>query len=272
MTAEYALFGHPVAHSRSPAIHEAFARQTGQDLHYRLIDCPDDDFEQRARDFFADGGAGANVTLPFKARALALADEAGEAAQAAGAANTLVHLPGGRLRAENTDGAGLVADLVDNLGFNPAGKRILLVGAGGAAAGAIGPLLATRPAELLVANRTPGRARQLVARFAGEPALHASGLDIDGPAFELVINATSASLSGTVPEVTDSVVGPRTLCYDMFYADTPTAFLVWADLRGAGRTADGWGMMVEQAAESFRLWRGVRPDTRSLLRTRPAAG
>lgn len=259
MTDHYAVFGHPISHSKSPRIHAEFARQTGQDLDYRAIEAPLDDFAGAVRAFGAEGGRGANVTVPFKEQAFALADERSERADAAGAVNTLSWVEG-RIHGDNTDGTGLVNDLVGNLGFDPAGRRVLLLGAGGAARGVGLPLMQRQPAELFVANRTAYKARELSARFD----CYGGGYDaLPGRQFDLVINATAASLAGDLPPLPDDLFAPGALAYDMMYGrDTP--FLTFARARGA-RCADGLGMLVEQAAEAFFVWRGLRPDTAPVL-------
>lgn len=264
------VIGHPVAHSRSPEIQHAFAAQYGIPFDFELIDAVPAQFARRARGFFAEGGGGLNVTLPHKAAALALADEADAAARAAGAANVLTRLPGGRLRASNTDGAGFLRDLESNRGFDPAGARVLLLGAGGAAAGLAPALLAADVAALVVHNRTPERARALVERLADPRAGVLSESVRAGP-FDLLVNATSASLSGEAPQMPEFRLAPGALAYDLVYADEPTPFMNRMRSLGA-RAADGWGVLVEQGAESFRLWHGVRPDTAPLLgrRTPPA--
>lgn len=257
----YGLVGHPVSHSKSPVIHRCFARQTGQDIEFRLIDIPPGEFEDRLGEFRRCGGRGLNVTLPYKGEAFEFADKLTERARSAAAVNTLAWQEDGLVLGDNTDGAGLVADLEQNLGVELAGRRILLLGAGGAARGALGPLLGRAPSGLVIANRTLAKAEALAERFGphGEIIATAFG-DLSGH-FGLVINATSASLSGQVPPVPETVVTSGTACYDMMYQKGPTAFLEWADGCGAGLVADGTGMLVEQAAESFELWRGVRPET-----------
>jgi shikimate dehydrogenase len=260
MTDRYAVFGHPIAHSKSPQIHAAFARQTGQDMTYEAILAPKDGFADAVVAFVAAGGRGANVTVPFKEAAFRLADRLTPRARRAGAVNTLSFDADGTL-GDNTDGAGLVADLIRNLQCPLAGKRILLLGAGGAARGAIEPLLDQQPAVLVIANRTVGRAEELARLF--DRGVVACGFDaVDAP-FDLVINATAASLAGELPPLSSHIFTPDTLAYDMMYGrDTP--FLVFARTHGAA-TADGLGMLVEQAAEAFALWRGVRPDTAPVI-------
>jgi len=260
MTDRYAVFGHPIAHSKSPLIHAAFARQTGQDMTYEAILAPKDGFADSVAQFIAAGGRGANVTVPFKEQAFALANRLSPRAERAGAVNTLTFDAGG-IFGDNTDGAGLVADLTRNLHCALAGKRILLLGAGGAARGVIEPLLEQAPAALVIANRTVGRAQELAGLF--DRGVTACGFDgIDAP-FDLIINATAASLAGELPPLSPRIVATHTLAYDMMYGrDTP--FLGFARAHGAA-TADGLGMLVEQAAEAFYLWRGVRPDTAPVI-------
>jgi shikimate dehydrogenase len=260
MTDRYAVFGHPIAHSKSPLIHAAFARQTGQDMSYEAILAPKDGFADSVAAFIAAGGRGANVTVPFKEDAFRLAGRLSPRAQRAGAVNTLVFDADGIL-GDNTDGAGLVADLIRNLHRPVAGKRVLLLGAGGAARGVIEPLLDQQPAAFVIANRTVSRAQELAALFDRD--VRACGFDgVDTP-FDLVINATAASLAGELPPLSPQLFTPDTLAYDMMYGrDTP--FLAFARAHGAA-TADGLGMLVEQAAEAFHLWRGVRPDTAPVI-------
>ena len=260
MTDRYAVFGHPIAHSKSPQIHTAFARQTGQDIRYEAILAPLDGFAASVAAFIAAGGRGANVTVPFKEEALRLASRLSPRAQRAGAVNTLSFDADGIL-GDNTDGAGLVADLSRNLRCTIAGKRILLLGAGGAARGVIEPLLDQQPAALVIANRTVSRAEELAELFGR--GVRACGFDVADTPFDLVINATAASLAGDLPPLSPRVFAPDTLAYDMMYGrDTP--FLDFARTHGA-RTADGLGMLVEQAAEAFYLWRRVRPDTAPVI-------
>lgn len=255
----FALFGHPVAHSRSPAIHRAFAAQTGLEIRYELRDVTEADFAARVRDFFAAGGAGANVTLPHKQAAFALCDEVTGRARAAGAVNTLKPLANGRLLGDNTDGTGLVRDIIHNAGFAVAGRRVLLCGAGGAARGALGPLLDENPATLVIANRTPCRAEGLADRF---PGTRACGYpELAGQSFDLLINATSGSLRGELPALPGGILAEQALACDMVYAGQPTVFMNWAREQGARTVRDGRGMLVEQAAESFAVWTGRRPAT-----------
>lgn len=262
---KYAVIGHPVAHSWSPFIHNLFARQTQQDLTYGRLDVRPEEFEGAVADFFALGGKGLNVTLPHKQAAWTLAQRRTARAETAGAVNTLALQEDGLL-GDNTDGAGLVTDLTRNLGFTLASSRILLLGAGGAARGVLAPLLDAKPKYLELANRHEARAVELVRAFADRGAIRACGLDSITPtSFDLVLNATSASLQDALPPVPHATIGPQTLCYDMAYGKGDTAFTRWARSVGAGRAETGWGMLVEQAAESFFLWRGVRPNTAPVL-------
>ncbi len=261
----YVVFGNPIGHSKSPLIHRLFAEQTGQHLDYRTALAPLDDFPAFARAFF-QAGRGANVTVPFKEQAFALADSLTERARRAGAVNTLARRDDGTLLGDNTDGAGLVRDLTINCGLELRGKRILLLGAGGAVRGVLEPLLAEQPEVVVIANRTVAKAEQLVHEFADLGPVSASGFDWLEEAVDVIINATSASLSGELPPIAPSLIARNhTFCYDMMYAKAPTAFCHWAGEHGAARTVDGLGMLVEQAAEAFLLWRGVRPDSAPVL-------
>lgn len=264
----YAVIGHPIAHSKSPQIHAAFARQTAQDISYEAILAPLDGFVATVQAFRAAGGRGMNVTVPFKLEAFALADRHTPRARAAGAVNTLAFGADGIL-GDNTDGAGLVRDLTVNLGCALQGRRVLLLGAGGAARGAILPLLGERPAVLAIANRTMAKAEELVRAFAadaGETRLSGSSFAaLAGQSFDVIINATAASLSDDVPPLPPGLYADGALAYDMMYGRGDTAFMAAARTDGAARVADGLGMLVEQAAESFTLWRGIRPDSRAVL-------
>ncbi len=263
---QYGVAGHPVAHSWSPFIHGLFARQTAQNLVYRLYDFTPEEFAQRVREFFAQGGRGLNVTVPHKIAAVDVANDLTARAAHAGAVNTLAAQPNGTILGDNTDGAGLVRDLCDNLGIVITRRRVLIIGAGGATRGVLAPLLALEPGEIIIANRTPERAESLATAFAKLGTVRGVGFRyVTGGAFDLVINATSASLNGEVPAVPDTVVGPETVCYDMAYGKTDTSFVQWAKKLGCQRALQGWGMLVEQAAESFRIWRGVRPPTAGVL-------
>ncbi len=259
MTDRYAVFGNPISHSKSPRIHALFAAQTGQDMSYEARLAPLDGFAAAVRAFIAAGGRGANVTVPFKEEAFRLAAELTPRARAAGAVNTL-SFDGETIRGDNTDGAGLVRDLKANLGCDPAGKRILLIGAGGAARGVVLPLLDERPAALCVANRTAEKAVLLAAAFG----IEGGGFEaLAGRAFDLVINATSAGLDDAPLPLPVGVFAPRALAYEMVYG-RETPFMAQARAAGCG-VADGLGMLVEQAAEAFLVWRGVRPETAPVL-------
>ena len=264
----YAVLGNPVAHSRSPAIHAAFAQQTGQVLDYSRLECPLEGFEASVRAFAAAGARGCNVTVPFKFEALTLAAQRSPRAALAGAANTLRFDAGGWL-ADNTDGVGLVRDITHNAGQPLAGQRVLLVGAGGAGAGVLGPLLAASPAAVVVANRTLDKAATLVARHTAWAAQHsvaltATGLGAPGDGFHVVLNASASSLHGAAAPVPASVLAPGALAVDLMYGKAARLFLAWAAAAGA-TPRDGLGMLVEQAAEAFHLWRGLRPDTAPVL-------
>jgi shikimate dehydrogenase len=268
MTDRYAVVGNPVAHSKSPLIHAEFARQTGQDIEYARLLAPLDGFRATVEAFRSAGGSGLNVTLPFKLEAFELAQRRSHRALDAAAVNTLKFDSDG-IFGDNTDGIGLVRDLEDNLGLIIGSKRVLLMGAGGAAQGVMGLLLAAGPAALVVGNRTVEKARALVERFrarAGATDIRASGYgELAGGQFDLVINATSASLSDTVPELPGGVFAAGCTAYDMMYGKGLTPFLELAQRQGASRLADGLGMLVEQAAESFFVWRGVRPLTAPVI-------
>lgn len=258
MTDRYAVAGNPVAHSQSPLIHAEFARQTEQDMAYEKLLAPLDGFAGTVDAFRQAGGRGLNVTVPFKEEAFRYASHKTARAEAAGAVNTL-KFDDEQILGDNTDGAGLVRDLTANLKQSPAGKRILLMGAGGAARGVIGPLLAEQPNSLMLANRTPEKALQLARLFGGQIGAEPYEA-LAGQSFDLVINATSASLKGELPPLPDGLFAPGALAYDMMYG-AKTPFMVWAEQHGAAQVSGGLGMLVEQAAESFFLWRGVRPDT-----------
>lgn len=269
MPDRYAVIGNPIDHSKSPLIHAAFARQTGQDLTYGRILGHSEDFAAEVCRFFADGGRGLNVTVPFKEQAWALVDERSPRAETAGAVNTLIPLADGRLRGDNTDGVGLVRDLEANNGLSLQGKRVLLLGAGGASRGVLRPLLETGLKGLVIANRTASKALDLAASVTTLGPVRGCGLSdlgaIVNGGFDLVINGTSAGLSGAVPDLPEGCLAPGGWTYDMLYGDRPTAFCRWGASRGAARALDGLGMLVEQAAESFRLWRGLRPETAPVI-------
>ena len=276
MIDRYAVIGNPVAHSKSPQIHAAFARQTGEDIEYTRILAPLDSFRKTLGQFIAEGGKGANVTVPFKLEAFDVAHDVSARAKDARAANFL-KFEADQIYADNTDGAGLVRDISINLGFELAGKRVLLMGAGGAAQGVLVPLLEARPAILAIANRTVDKALRLAETLRHHPAAMHTVLcgqgfaDLSGQHFDLVINATSSSLSGELPPLPRGVFASCVLAYDLMYGGQPTPFLRYAREQGAARVADGLGMLVEQAAESFFLWRGVRPDTQPVIEELSAA-
>lgn len=268
----YFVLGHPVAHSHSPFIHAAFAQQTGQALHYDRRLCPLDGFVDAVHALAADtaGGPvrGCNVTVPFKQEACGLATQVTPRARRAGAANVL-SFEDGQYRADNTDGAGLVRDLEQHAGWSLRGQRVLLIGAGGAAAGVLGPVLEGHPAQVVVANRTRDKAHALaashqdLARACGA-TLESAGLDAPGQAFDIILNASASSLAGAGVPVPDEVLRPGSLAVDLMYGPAAAPFLAWA-LRHGALARDGLGMLVEQAAEAFLIWRGVRPQTAPVL-------
>jgi shikimate dehydrogenase len=265
----YVVIGNPVAHSRSPEIHALFARETGEPVQYERLLVAPGDFARAARVFFAGGGRGANVTLPFKVDAFAFSDARTARAEAAAAVNTLSARDDGIL-GDNTDGAGLVRDLTANLGLALGGARILLLGAGGAARGVVGPLLAQGPARLVIANRTPDRARALAERFGGLGPVTGMALDAVAGEFDLVVNATASSTRGEALSLDDRALRGCAFAYDMAYGPSAAPFLARARAGGA-RVSDGLGMLVEQAAESFLVWRGRRPATAPVIAALRAA-
>ncbi len=264
---QYGVVGHPVAHSWSPFIHGMFAKATAQNLVYRLFDISPDDFRREALQLFATGVRGLNITLPHKQAAAELVNELTPRAERAQAVNTIAFFEDTALLGDNTDGLGLTADLERNLGMTLTDKRVLILGAGGAVRGVLGPLLERELREVHIANRTPDRARKLASEFADMGQISGCGYaDLRGPAYDLIINATSASLQGEeMPQMPAGIVGEATVCYDMAYGRGHTPFTLWAKSLHAARATKGWGMLVEQAAESFLLWRGIRPDTQPIL-------
>lgn len=261
----YAVFGNPIAHSKSPIIHRLFAQQTNQKIIYEPILAPIGGFAATIKKFF-ETGQGCNITVPFKEEAYHIANELTPRAQLAGAVNTLKKLADGTLLGDNTDGVGLVRDL-ENAGINLKGKTILLLGAGGAARGVIEPLLNEQPQHLLIANRTLNKAESLVelTKHLGYISAHSYESLIEP--VDLIINATSASLSNELPNINAQLIQPKkTICYDMMYSKDPTVFCQWGKKNGAAKTIDGLGMLVEQAAEAFSLWRGVQPKTDTVLK------
>ncbi|PFG52459.1 shikimate dehydrogenase [Marinobacter sp. LV10R520-4] len=263
----YAVIGHPISHSKSPRIHNLFASQTGEALEYTAIQAPLDGFENTVTGFFARGGKGLNVTVPFKEAAWQMAGRHSARALKAGAANTL-YQDNGVLVADNTDGAGLVQDLLHNHQVALKGARILILGAGGAVRGVLAPLLLEQPHTLVIANRTPAKAQNLVSLFAGVAGitlLDSKAFDSIAGEFDVIINGTSASLQGDLPPLSKTLIGADTVIYDMMYAASNTTFNQWALDNGAKRVYDGLGMLVEQAAEAFEVWRGVRPQTAPVI-------
>ena len=273
----FAVIGHPVSHSLSPRIHALFALQTGRVLRYEAIDVPPGQLERQVRDFFVGGGRGLNVTLPHKQAVMGLLSRCSEAARRAMAANTLWSDPDGGLVGDNTDGLGLVRDLQENLGVPLAGRRVLLLGAGGAARGILAPLMRLSPRELIIANRDAARAEALaaMAHRQGDDVVHAVALgalgQLTATGFDLVLNATAASLSSQLPQLPSELIGPRTVCYDLAYSLRETSFVGWARRHGASAAYDGLGMLVEQGVISIRHWTGVDPDTAVMRRALEAA-
>jgi shikimate dehydrogenase len=263
---QYGVAGHPIAHSWSPFIHGMFAKATAQNLVYRLFDIAPDQFRGEALRLFAAGVRGLNVTLPHKQAAAELVNELTPRAFRAQAVNTIAFFDDTSLLGDNTDGLGLTADLERNMGIALADKRVLILGAGGAVRGVLGPLLERDLREVVIANRTPERARKLATEFEDMGNIRACGFsEVRGPPYDLIINATSASLRGEMPVMPVGLIGEESVCYDMAYGRGHTPFTLWAKSLHAARTSKGWGMLVEQAAESFLLWRGIRPDTKPVL-------
>ncbi|MGR5066657.1 shikimate dehydrogenase [Photobacterium sp. DNB22_13_2] len=261
---KYVVFGNPIAQSKSPFIHTLFARQTGQDMRYEAQLAPVDGFKDAADAFFAAGGRGCNITMPFKEDAFTYASQLTERARLAGAVNTLKKLDDGVILGDNTDGEGLVQDLLQHSTLLE-GQRVLLIGAGGAARGVVLPLLAQRVASLTITNRTVSKADALVKLFSSHGKVQAMALsELEDEQFDVVINSTSASLSGELPGIPVSLIRPEVTCYDMVYGAESTTFNVWAKEHGARVTLDGLGMLVGQAAESFMLWRGIRPGAKQV--------
>ncbi|HHF2882779.1 shikimate dehydrogenase [Vibrio diabolicus] len=261
----YAVFGNPIGHSKSPFIHTLFARQTNQSLTYTAECAPVGGFIEAAKAFFADGGKGCNVTLPFKEDAYQFASRLTERAQLAGAVNTLKKLDDGEIIGDNTDGAGLVQDLLQHQVVLE-GARILIIGAGGAARGVIKPLLDQKPTSLTITNRTFSKAEELAELFSAYGPVTAKEMNTIAEEYDVVINSTSASLSGELPAISSSVFATNSTSYDMMYGKGDTTFNQWAKQHGAAHAYDGLGMLVGQAAESFMLWRGLRPGAKQILR------
>lgn len=263
---QYAVFGSPIKHSKSPRIHKLFAEQTGQDLDYSAELVPAEQFEQQVNDFFAQGGKGLNCTVPLKELAWAYADKRTERAELSKAVNTLALQDDGSILGDNTDGIGLVTDLMVNHAIGLKQKRILILGAGGASRGIIGPLLDQSPQLITVANRTLEKALILADEFSHKGTIKGCAYQaLAGQSFDLILNATSASLSGDLPPLAEGILAGEGSCYDLAYANEATAFVRWAREQQAEQSLDGLGMLVEQAAEAFFLWRGVRPDSAELI-------
>jgi shikimate dehydrogenase len=258
----YAVFGSPINHSKSPKIHRLFAEQTGQSLSYEAQEVKAESFDEAVGSFFAAGGKGLNCTVPLKELAYRFAARKTERAERSKAVNTLALQADGTILGDNTDGCGLVRDLVNNHRIPLAGKRILILGAGGASRGILGPILEEAPAALAIANRTPEKAERLAEEFEFAGPISGCGFEaLAGRQFDLILNATSASLSGELPPLPEHLLAEEASCYDLAYGNEPTAFVRWGCARGARRSLDGLGMLVEQAAEAFFIWRGIRPQT-----------
>lgn len=265
-TDDYAVMGNPINHSKSPQIHAQFAAQTGQKINYEAIHVDLGGFTQAVRNFQANGGKGLNITVPFKLEAFRLVDKLTERAKRAGAVNTIICHSDGSLEGDNTDGYGLVNDILDNLGWKIAALNILILGAGGAARGIIEPLLKQKPKVLFIANRTASKAKDLADDFADLGHVKGGGFaDLEGQQFDLVLNATAASLQGELPPLPEQVLSHQANCYDLMYAAADTPFMHWAKQHQAKGIADGLGMLVGQAAESFSVWRNVRPQTGAVI-------
>lgn len=260
MTDLYAVFGNPINHSKSPNIHRQFAEQTGQDMHYNKQQVNEGEFESTAQEFFAQGGKGLNITVPFKLNAFAFAQKRTARAERAGAVNTLARLSDGTILGDNTDGIGMIHDM-HNLGWELEGKRVLILGAGGAVRGILQPLLEEKPAQVVIANRTLEKAETLAKNFLDLGDINAKSFaQLSGDHFDIVINGTSASMQGELPPLPDDLLAANACCYDMMYGAEPTIFLNWAKDHGAVQIADGLGMLIGQAAEAFYLWRQIRPE------------
>lgn len=262
---QYAVIGNPIAHSKSPLIHARFAEETGQELDYSALFSPVESFTETVDTFKNNGGKGLNVTVPFKLEAWKLADELNDAAKYAEAVNTLSFTDDGKVLGANTDGIGLVRDLQDNNSIMLAGKRILILGAGGAVQGVLLPFLQQNPEMIFIANRTAEKAEKLAEKFTDFGNITGGGFDAISGQFDLIINGTAASLEGVVPPIPADCLAENGSCYDMMYSSTDTAFVTWAKDHQAKDALDGLGMLIEQAAESFRIWRDVKPDTASVF-------
>ena len=264
-TEDYAVMGNPISHSKSPSIHTLFAEQTQQSISYTAINVDLEGFKQAVGNFSAAGGKGLNITVPFKQEAWALVTERSERAERAGAVNT-IKIENDKLYGDNTDGVGLVNDLTINHSIELKGKNILLMGAGGAARGVLIPLLKQNPSFLFIANRTPDKAKDLALDFSDAGNIEGGGYEhLPDKKFDIVINATSASLKGDLPPLPDTLLNDNASCYDMMYGAKPTPFMIWATEHNAVKVLDGLGMLVEQAAESFYIWRNVKPETKTVI-------
>ena len=271
-TDRYAVFGHPISHSQSPRIHRLFAEQTGQQLIYSAVDVTPETFETSVNEFIQSGGRGLNCTVPLKELAFRRAETLSIRGQRSKAVNTLALLPDGTLYGENTDGIGLTRDLTQNLGIELNGQRILILGAGGATRGILEPLLQSKPRQLDIANRTPNKAIKLASEFADLGPITGGGFQtFAGESYDIILNATAASLTGELPDLPPGILAQDGTCYDLAYGQQPTAFVRWGQKQGARLSVDGIGMLVEQAAEAFLLWRGIRPETTPVLAALNAA-
>lgn len=264
--ARYVVMGNPIGHSKSPRIHALFAEQTGQSIRYEAMLVPVASFAESLTRFQQGGGKGANVTVPFKEEAWRCVSIRSALAERAGAVNTITLLPDGTRCGDNTDGIGLLRDLTENLGVELAGRRVLVLGAGGAVRGILDPLLASGPDSVFIANRTAEKAVKLARDFTSLGTVHGGGYDkLAGQPFDIIINGTAASLHGELPPLPAAALAEPCVCYDMMYGATPTPFMTWAGRHPEARAYDGLGMLVEQAAEAFFVWRGVRPDTAPVI-------
>lgn len=264
----YAVMGNPVGHSKSPLIHALFARQTNQSIYYQAIAVATDGFQQALDAFYREGGKGLSITVPFKQLAYAGCDHLTELAKQAKSVNTIRFDESGNRFGDTTDGIGLINDLTTNNGLDLHDLSILILGAGGAVRGIIGSICQCQPGRIVIANRTFSRARELADDYQGDTQVHASALeDLGGERFQMIINGTSAGLAGEIPRLSDHILEPGGYCYDLMYADEPTPFVIWGRQHGAALSLDGLGMLVEQAAEAFRVWRGVKPETKPVIQT-----
>jgi shikimate dehydrogenase len=263
----YGVMGYPVSHSRSPVIHKLFALQTGENIQYELLQVSPEKLDIAIRQFQRTAGKGLNITVPHKSEVAKLVDHMSDRAATAGAVNTLTFCDG-EIHGDNTDGIGLLRDLTVNLGLSLEGSRILILGAGGATRGIVGPLLEMQPTSIQIANRTLGKAQALTDHFSQSGNVSACRFNAVPVTeqYDLIINATSAGVKGESPPYPAAAISESTFCYDLSYGLKPTPFSVWARESGAARSVMGWGMLVEQAAESFKLWRGIRPDTSPVLK------